>query len=151
MTARAGARAALTCAATRSLGTLASVALLALIGFLACDDGAPSGPDENGFDLSRYVAIGNSLTAGYMNGALGLEGQSCSYPRLLAGQAGSAGVPRPLRLPGISERVELGRIELLPTPITIVWRGPGRRGAEPEPPTPGNLGVPGLSPPIAGA
>lgn len=116
MTARAGARAALTCAATRSLGTLASVALLALIGLLACDDGAPSGPDESGFDLSRYVAIGNSLTAGYMNGALGLEGQSCSYPRLLTGQAGvGGGFTQPLiASPGISEPgSNEGRIELL--------------------------------------
>ena len=63
----------------------AAVAAL-LLATARCDGGAPSGPTGEELDLSRYVAIGNSLTAGFMNGALGLEGQSCSYPRLLAGQ-----------------------------------------------------------------
>ncbi|MBL7923125.1 MAG: hypothetical protein JNL88_02905 [Bacteroidia bacterium] len=35
-------------------------------------------------DFSRYVALGNSLAAGYMDNALTLEGQLSSYPALLA-------------------------------------------------------------------
>ncbi len=37
-------------------------------------------------DFSKYVSIGNSLTAGYMDGALYTLGQSNSIPALLAGQ-----------------------------------------------------------------
>jgi hypothetical protein len=126
--------------------TAASAAAL-LLTIAACGDGAPSGPVADGLDLSAYVAIGNSLTAGFMNGALGLEGQSCSYPRLLAGQAGVGGTfSQPLiGAPGISEPGSSeGRIELLSlTPPTIERAPAGAplNAGEPEPY--GNLGVPG--------
>ncbi|MCY7349131.1 MAG: SGNH/GDSL hydrolase family protein [Cytophagaceae bacterium] len=42
-------------------------------------------------DFSRYVAIGNSLTAGVMNGGLYRSGQVGSYPNLLAQQFNRAG------------------------------------------------------------
>ncbi|HJU87507.1 MAG TPA: SGNH/GDSL hydrolase family protein, partial [Gemmatimonadota bacterium] len=95
-----------------------------------------------------YVAIGNSLTAGFMNGALGLEGQSCSYPRLVAGQAGVGGAfTQPLvGSPGISEPgSNEGRIELLSlTPPTIERATPAGAPLNPDQPGPyGNLGVPG--------
>ena len=124
-------------------------ALLLLAACLAgCEDGTPSGPGDDELDLSRYVAIGNSLTAGFMNGALGLEGQSCSYPRLLAGQAGVGGTfSQPLvGSPGISEPGSgEGRIELLSlTPPTIERATPAGAPLNPDQPGPyGNLGVPG--------
>jgi lysophospholipase L1-like esterase len=113
-----------------------------------CDDGTPAGPGEDELDLSRYVAIGNSLTAGFMNGALGLEGQSCSYPRLLAGQAGVGGsFSQPLvSAPGIAEPgSNEGRIELVSfTPPTIERATPAGAPLNPDQPGPyGNLGVPG--------
>lgn len=37
-------------------------------------------------DFSSYVAVGNSLTAGYMDGTVSRVGQSYSYPNTLAGQ-----------------------------------------------------------------
>jgi lysophospholipase L1-like esterase len=37
-------------------------------------------------DLSKYIAVGNSLTAGYMDNGLYREGQLSSYPNILAGQ-----------------------------------------------------------------
>ena len=37
-------------------------------------------------DFTTYVAVGNSLTAGYSDGGLYLEGQQNSYPNLLAQQ-----------------------------------------------------------------
>ena len=77
--------------APRRARPAAVVAALLLAATLGCEDGAPADPVGEELDLSAYVAIGNSLTAGFMNGALGLEGQSCSYPRLLAGQAGVSG------------------------------------------------------------
>jgi lysophospholipase L1-like esterase len=37
-------------------------------------------------DFSRYIAVGNSLTAGYADGGLYLEGQQNSYPSIIAKQ-----------------------------------------------------------------
>jgi lysophospholipase L1-like esterase len=37
-------------------------------------------------NFNRYIAVGNSLTAGYMDGGVYREGQLNSYPNLLAGQ-----------------------------------------------------------------
>ena len=37
-------------------------------------------------DFTTYVAVGNSLTAGFSDGGLYLEGQQNSYPNLLAQQ-----------------------------------------------------------------
>jgi len=127
---------------------LALAGIAALV-FLTCGgDGSPAGPMDGELDLSRYVAVGNSLTAGFMNGALGLEGQSCAYPRLLAGQAGVGGeFPQPLvSAPGISEPgSDEGRIELLSlTPLTIERATPAGTPLDPGHPGPyGNLGVPG--------
>ncbi len=37
-------------------------------------------------DFSNYVALGNSLTAGYADNALYITGQENSYPNILAQQ-----------------------------------------------------------------
>ncbi|WP_317043406.1 G-D-S-L family lipolytic protein [Nonlabens spongiae] len=37
-------------------------------------------------DFSNYVTVGNSLTAGFADGALYLQGQQNSYPNIIAGQ-----------------------------------------------------------------
>lgn len=42
-------------------------------------------------DFSRYVAIGNSLTSGYRDGALYLDGQTQSFPSMIAQQMALAG------------------------------------------------------------
>lgn len=42
-------------------------------------------------DFSRYVALGNSLTAGYRDGALYIDGQNESYPSIVASQMKLAG------------------------------------------------------------
>ena len=42
-------------------------------------------------DFSSYLAVGNSLTAGYADGGLYREGQLNSYPSILAGQFAKAG------------------------------------------------------------
>lgn len=41
-------------------------------------------PNANGVDFSRYLAIGNSLTAGYADGSLYRSGQQNSYPAILS-------------------------------------------------------------------
>ncbi len=43
-------------------------------------------PSQGEADLSKYVSVGNSLTAGYADGALYKSAQSYSYPNLLAQQ-----------------------------------------------------------------
>jgi hypothetical protein len=48
-------------------------------------------PSAGNADFSRYVALGNSLTAGYSNGALYTSGQSYSYANLIAQQMKLAG------------------------------------------------------------
>ncbi|WP_149274782.1 SGNH/GDSL hydrolase family protein [Pareuzebyella sediminis] len=72
--------------------------LLAFSGifFASCsnDDNAPNdqGPSEptptnytsGSADFSTYVAVGNSLTAGYSDGALFMDGQLASFPNMLA-------------------------------------------------------------------
>ena len=48
-------------------------------------------PSAGNADFSRYVALGNSLTAGYSNGALYTSGQSYSYANIIAQQMKLAG------------------------------------------------------------
>jgi len=48
-------------------------------------------PTHGSVDFSRYIAIGNSLTAGYSNGGLYLQGQQNSYPSIIAQQMQSVG------------------------------------------------------------
>lgn len=48
-------------------------------------------PSSGDADFSTYVSLGNSLTAGYADGALYLESQNSSYPNLMAMQFQKAG------------------------------------------------------------
>src|SRR6218665_1512577 len=42
-------------------------------------------------NFSKYVSLGNSLTSGYRDGALYIDGQNESYPSMLAAQMKLAG------------------------------------------------------------
>lgn len=72
-------------------------ALAALVAVSACkdddDDTPPTtpAPSAGSANFSRYYAIGNSLTAGYADGGLYLEGQTESYPAMLAAQFAKVG------------------------------------------------------------
>lgn len=61
--------------------------------FLGCEPEIDniSTPDKGTADFSTYVALGNSLTAGYADNALYLESQTNSYPAILAGQFETVG------------------------------------------------------------
>jgi len=48
-------------------------------------------PTHGSADFSRYIALGNSLTAGYADGGLYLAGQLNSYPSIVAKQMLSVG------------------------------------------------------------
>ncbi len=72
------------------------------------ENNAPPEPvsgDPGSADFSNYVAIGNSLTAGFMDAALYNLGQQNSFPALLAQQLEFAGAPETFNQPDInSER-----------------------------------------------
>lgn len=126
------------------------VALLLPLAGCEDDDGSPVGPGgtTGGADLSRYVAIGNSLTAGFQSGALGQDGQSCSYPLLLAQQAGVAeDFQQPLvSSPGLaSAGSSVGRLELVSLmPLVIQPASPAGQPTNAGLARPyNNLGVPG--------
>jgi len=48
-------------------------------------------PSSGTADFSKYIAVGNSLTAGFADGGLYLEGQKVAFPNLLAEQMKGAG------------------------------------------------------------
>jgi lysophospholipase L1-like esterase len=54
-------------------------------------EATPPSYTQGSADFSKYVAIGNSLTAGYSDGALFIKGQEVSFPNILAGQFALAG------------------------------------------------------------
>jgi hypothetical protein len=70
-----------------------ALALLGLsLGLASCQadiDGPSANPGP--LDFTSYVAVGNSLTAGYSDGGLYNEAQATSYPALLAQQFGATG------------------------------------------------------------
>jgi len=72
------------------------IAIVAL-GLIACEPELDNSISDGGFyssgnvDLSNYVAVGNSLTAGYADGALYTSGQENSYPNIMANRFNLAG------------------------------------------------------------
>ncbi len=66
-------------------------------GFLACEPEFDTPIDDGTFytsgeaDFSNYVALGNSLTAGFADSALYITGQENSYPNIMAQQFALAG------------------------------------------------------------
>ncbi len=62
------------------------VPALAMLSSCQPDPVPPNIGTDGKVDLSNYVAIGNSVTAGYASGGLFLEGQKVAYPVLIAGQ-----------------------------------------------------------------
>ena len=72
------------------------IGLLA-IGLVSCEPEFENAVTDEGFydagdaDFSTYVSLGNSLTAGYADGALYMSGQEDSYPNIMAEQFGFVG------------------------------------------------------------
>lgn len=62
------------------------------LGVISCEPEFDNPVDEAGFysngeaDFSNYVAIGNSITSGYADGALYITGQENSFPNIMAQQ-----------------------------------------------------------------
>lgn len=59
----------------------------------SCSKTTPVGPTSSlgSATVTKYVAIGNSLTAGFQSNSLYASGQSYSFPLLIAGQIAKAG------------------------------------------------------------
>lgn len=81
-----------------------TLVLLAFFGFLfiSCsNDDSPTSPEtpeptpvnytSGSADFSNYVSVGNSQTAGYSDAALFIDGQTASYPNMLASSFAMAG------------------------------------------------------------
>lgn len=65
---------------------------LAVLAFAGCKPHLDTQVYNGGeLDFSRYVAVGNSLTAGYANNSLYRSGQESSYPSILAQQFAAFG------------------------------------------------------------
>lgn len=132
------------------------------------DDNAPVTPEpteptaENytagSADFSNYVAVGNSLTAGYSDGALFLKGQEASYPNMLAksfAEVGGGVFTMPLMadnlggltlggepLPGFDNRFILSFASGSPTPMRLEGSGSTEVSTILSGPF-NNMGVPG--------
>ena len=60
-------------------------------GVPAATQNAQQGAAIAAADFSRYISVGNSITAGYSNGGLYLDGQLVAYPNLIATQMKTVG------------------------------------------------------------
>src|SRR3989304_36775 len=83
------------------------------VAFMSCKDDPPSGPTASlgNNTVTKYAAIGNSLTAGYQSGGLYESAQMYSYPNLIAQQLTKAGAA-------------LGKFE------QPIWSDPGSYGPD---------------------
>lgn len=134
------------------------IAGLAALAFAGCKPHL-STPDYNGgsLDFTRYVAVGNSLTAGYASGSLCRSGQESSYPAILANQfaafGGGAfvqpllksetGYPSPKLVLGYSTDANgVTTLGPIPNPAPSDTAGDGNSIAAQGPFN--NLGVPGI-------
>ena len=118
--------------------------------------------DPGTADFSTFVAIGDSLTAGYADGALYRDGQLNSFPAIMAQQfalAGGGAFTQPEMLPEKTGSMFFGVIDLMRSDrLVLVATGNPDRPAAPVPITPSissdiatetipglynNIGVPG--------
>lgn len=92
-------------------------------------------------DFTRYVALGDSLTAGFQSGSLNQTYQATSYPALIARQGGATGFQQPLVTePGIPAILELRSL----SPLQIVPKAGIGQPANLTLPRPyNNMAVPG--------
>ncbi|TCD11166.1 G-D-S-L family lipolytic protein [Pedobacter frigidisoli] len=51
----------------------------------------PAGTTAGNANFSKYIAVGNSLTSGFADGGLYLEGQQVAYPNLIAAKMATVG------------------------------------------------------------
>jgi lysophospholipase L1-like esterase len=127
---------------------LLSVLILGALAFYSCDDYSEiEAPVQNSTSGSanfvRYVAIGNSLTAGYQSSALYQSVQEYSYPNLIAKQVGLTSFVQPLISdPGIGGQYKIVSLEPFVTKREPIQGGVPLNLSYPAPY--GNMGIPGI-------
>lgn len=110
-----------------------------LVAFLAAS------PAMAQVDFTNYVALGDSLTAGFVSGSLMDWYQDRSYPAVLAEQAGSSLFEQPyISPPGIGPIFELVQLapSLIIAPVSLI-PGMPTNAAYPYPYN--NIGIPGAN------
>ncbi len=136
--------------------------LLVVLSFTACKPEFSEPIGEQTYtsgeaDFSNYVAVGNSLTAGYTNGTLYKSGQANSFPSILANQmklAGGGDFTQPYMEDDTNDvgGMTLGPVTILPQKLIIdaSQGGVDRINQEPtmdvsdvHPGPYNNMGVPG--------
>lgn len=130
----------------KKLFLLSIVVLSVTLFFSGCVDESEltAPPSLNGksgnADLTKYVAIGNSLTAGYQSGTLFYSSQIYAFPYLIAQQAGVEITGLKISDPGLGGRLEIKSL----SPFTLYTNptaGSALNLTYPQPYQ--NLGIPG--------
>ncbi|WP_051203381.1 SGNH/GDSL hydrolase family protein [Hugenholtzia roseola] len=104
------------------------MSLMAGLVLTACEPELdPPTPSKGTADFSKYIALGNSLTSGYADGALYRQGQINSYPNMIATSLKEAGllqgefkqplVPEGNGSGGASGRLQLQIVNGAPLPV----------------------------------
>ncbi len=87
------------------------LAITSLLFFVACEDKsdltAPSAPNTGTADFTRFVAIGNSLTAGKQNNSVYETSQVYSFSKMIAEQVGVSFEQPLIQNPGIGGRIDI--------------------------------------------
>jgi hypothetical protein len=134
----------------RSTTLFIAALALTLTGCIEDESFVPPGSSNNEQLFQRYMALGNSLTAGYMSGGINDSTQHLAYPVLLAERAGAGfGVPS-LIMPGCPPPL-VGVIEIDAAGVPVLEEdrvGGGSAGScslrgQPVPQFVQNLAVPG--------
>jgi lysophospholipase L1-like esterase len=124
---------------------LLSIILLSALFMISCDDFSElEAPVKNGTsgdaNFSKYVSIGNSITAGYQSGTIYESGQMYAYGNLIAKQVGVDFQTPYVTDPGLGGRMEVQSL----SPFAIKYNTSTGSLLNSTYPAPyNNLGVPG--------
>lgn len=119
--------------------TLVRIFVVVLLAALAA---MPAFAARGSANFTRYVALGDSLTAGVVNGSVLFTHQKTSYPALIARQAGVVGFQQPLvSEPGIGPEFQLVSLSPLVIAPKALHNGTPINLTLPRPYN--NLGIPG--------
>jgi lysophospholipase L1-like esterase len=116
--------------------------------FIGCQDRsellAPTAPTpvSGNANLTTYVAIGNSLTAGYQSSALYQSAQDYSYPNQIAQQVGATFEQPLIADPGIGGQIKIVSLDPFVTKTEPAQGGAPLNLNYPAPYN--NLGIPGV-------
>jgi hypothetical protein len=107
---------------------------IAALGLVACEPDFDNAIEDAGFfstgdaNLSNFVAIGNSLTAGFADSALYIQGQDNSFPNIMANKFALAGSGQEFTQPLTSDNLgglTLGGIQISQNRFVLSSSSPG--------------------------